>query len=70
MQRASSLENILMLGKIEGWRGRGQQKMRWLDDITDSMNMNLSKLREMVKDREAWRTVVHAVTKSWIQLRN
>ena len=59
-----------MLGKIEGWRGRGQQKMRWLDDITDSMNMNLSKLREMVKDREAWRTVVHAVTKSWIQLRN
>ena len=70
MQRASSLENILILGKIEGWRGRGQQKMSWLDDITDSMNMNLSKLREMVKDREAWRTVAHTVAKSWIQLSN
>ena len=63
MQRASSLENILILGKIEGWRGRGQQKMSWLDDITDSMNMNLSKLREMVKDREAWRTAVHGFAK-------
>ena len=70
MQRASSLENILILGKIEGWRGRGQQKMSWLDDITDSMNMNLSKLREMVKDREAWFTVAHTVAKSWIQLSN
>ena len=70
MQRASSLENILILGKIEGGRGRGQQKMSWLDDITDSMNMNLSKLREMVKDREAWFTVAHTVAKSWIQLSN
>ena len=68
MQRARSLENILMLGKLEGWRGRGQQKMSWLDAITDSVNMNLSKLREMVKNREAWRNVVHAVTKSWVQL--
>ena len=64
MQRADSLEKILMLGKIEGRRRSGQQRMRWLDDITDSMNMNLSKFQEMVKDREVWHAVVHGVTKS------
>ena len=64
MRRANSLENTLMLGKIEGRRRRGRQKMRWLDGIIDSMDMSLSKHQEMVKDREAWRAVVHRVTRS------
>ena len=70
MQRANSLEKNLMLGKLKGKRRRGQQRMRWLDGIVDSMDVSLSKLQEMVKDRETWSATVHRVTKSQTRLSN